>query len=308
MACNPTQTDGCSWITANNVVAAASIAVATINTIAAISMQNKQLELARDYWKMARSLHDYYFNYFIPKEKEIIEEAFSQTPYVPKYELEGGRAVAAVNRQFKTVLDDTMRCISRYCTGMKRSALMDYALQQANARADAQNFAYRAEEFRKDAKDDIIWARKKEVVQLGRGLGSEAASYAQVAAGAYGTIGAQAANAAGASMQEAFKRLAPAPNYENPTNKPQVVDTGALKGFDNGVSLANTATYSLGRVSDPPAGISQPTGGLSYNNAQAQASANYAAYTRPASLDLLNSSDYGMFLSGASPSTPSVPR
>lgn len=210
---NCDKVNGCDWVNSNKVIAYASLGMAALTTLTAINMQKKELDIANQYYAMSRELHDYFFITYLPREKEMIDEAFAEPQYVAKYDMEGGRAVAVVNRQYKTVYDDLNRCATRYCTGIKRAMIADMVLQQSMARADAQNYAFRSEESRKDAKDDHRFARRKEMVALGRNMLQTSSSYAQIASTAYGTMAGQAGEAAKATVGEAMRRLAPEQTY-----------------------------------------------------------------------------------------------
>lgn len=69
------------------------------------------------------------------------------------------------------------------------------------AAVDTANFAYRYEEHRKDAKDDIRWTRRQQALNRGRDLQSTAARYAEAAANAYGDVGAKIGQAASGAME-----------------------------------------------------------------------------------------------------------
>lgn len=280
--------NGCDWVKANKIVAFASIVVATLATLSAQYMQQKQLDLAKKYYDMGKQLHDYYMNKILPREQELFEEAFAEPKYEPKYELVGGRSVAAVTRQFKTVLDDALRCSSRYCTGMKSAIVLDYMLSQATARADAQNFGYRSEEARSDAKEDLRWSRRREMVAQGRNLLQTSQSFSNIAANTYGTLGQQTAQAAGSAMGEAFRRLAPNDVYDRPSY------------MRNQPAPMPSPIHTVARISDPNNGV------MGYTTNDVSPSLNYAQPDVSGFSAMGRSDLSGMVLSGTQAMFPQV--
>lgn len=241
---------GCDWVTANKVIAYGSLVIATLSTATAILMQQKQLDMAKKYYNMGKELHDYYVNKILPREQELIEWAFSKEQYEPQYDAASGRAVAAVNLQFKTAYDDAMRCVSRYCTGMKRYMLNDLIIQQSIARGDAHNFGYRAEEAKVEAKEDQWFIRRKEMIGLGRNLLQTSQSYSTIAGTTYGELGSAANKGASGAMQEAFRRLAPANEYQRGVvetrEQPRVTPVSTIPNGNakNPVTDPQVTTYS----------------------------------------------------------------
>jgi hypothetical protein len=188
------------WIKSSSIAQLAATAVAVINTIAALEISRRQYEIAKGYYDMARELRDFWNNTFMPCEQATVAEACSAPLYTPQYDETAGRYVASVRQQFRNALNDITNCAPRFCTGLTQAMLKDAAIAEAQAIGDAENYAYRYEEARKEAKDDLRWNRRIQALGLGRNLLGESATYAQSAAGLFGTLGQQAAMGASGAM------------------------------------------------------------------------------------------------------------
>ncbi|MGF6599784.1 hypothetical protein P3T23_004518 [Paraburkholderia sp. GAS448] len=188
------------WITSSSIAQLAATAVAVINTVAALEISRREYEIAKGYYDLARELRDMWNNTFVPCEQATVAEACSAPLYTPLYDETAGRYIASVKQQFRDALNNIINCSNRFCTGLTQAMLKDAAIAQAQAVGDAQNYAYRYEEARKEAKDDLRWNRRMQALGLGRNLMAESATYAKAAEGLFGTLGQQAAMGASGAM------------------------------------------------------------------------------------------------------------
>lgn len=179
----------------------AATAVATINTIAAIKIANKQYDIARSYYKMARQKWDRFKDKYMPCERTEMNEACNTPEYTKDYDGKSATWKQEVTRNFGNARAGIDRLNALYCICPDPSLAQDMALMESLAAVDTANFAYRYEEHRKDAKDDIRWTRRQQALNRGRDLQSTAARYAEAAANAYGDVGAKIGQAASGAME-----------------------------------------------------------------------------------------------------------
>lgn len=167
----------------------AATAVATLNTVAAIRIADKQYDIARAYYALARRKWDRFRDKYMPCERAEMSEACNTPEYVPQYGPSSTTWMAEVDRCFGQARTRVDQLNALYCICPDLSLAQDMSLQASIAAGDTGNFAYRYEEHRKDAKDDVRWTRRQQALNRGRDLQSTAARYAEAAANAYGDAG-----------------------------------------------------------------------------------------------------------------------
>lgn len=179
----------------------AATAVATLETVTAINIANKQYDIANRYYKMANRKWDRFKNKYMPCERVEINEACNTPAYEKQYDTTSTTYIAEVDRAFGQASNRIDSLFETYCICPDPSLAHDIALMQGMAAVDAGNFAYRYEEHRKDAKDDVRWTRRQQALNRGRNLQSTSTKYAEAAANAYGDIGGKIGQAASGAMQ-----------------------------------------------------------------------------------------------------------
>lgn len=179
----------------------AATAVATIQTLAAIDIANKQYNIANGYYKLAQQKWDRFKSIYMPCERKEMAEACSTPEYDAQYDVTAAQYMGEVTRDFglaRVRIDDMY---ARYCICPDPSLSQDMALMQSQVSGDSGNFAYRYEEARKQAKDDVRWTRRQQALNRGRELQSNAAQYAKAAASAYSDRGAAIGSVAEGAMR-----------------------------------------------------------------------------------------------------------
>ncbi|END1556873.1 hypothetical protein ABLL84_003780 [Escherichia coli] len=190
--------DGLTW--SARIAQIAAIAVAVINTKAAIDIARKQEKMAKKYLQMAKERQQYYYDVYVPRENTEIQEACSAELYAMHKDVQVGRAKASVRHELTGKTERELQCISRYCTGKRAAIVRDREVEEATALALSANFARRYEEKIKDARDDTRWARRAEALNRGRDIMARAQTFSGFAMGMFGRLGEQAANAAAGAM------------------------------------------------------------------------------------------------------------
>ena len=169
-----------------NILSAAALAAAMYSAYKAFDLANDEWKMAKKYWRIAQDWLDYYKDYYAPVEDQEINEALNLEYVEPLYEVARGRARASAWIEFKGKLRGSMRCTSRYCTGLRTDMLVRIARAQADAVAMADGLGYRNERAYTETRNDIIFERKFNTAKRGRDIIAETPSLGMAAAGIYG--------------------------------------------------------------------------------------------------------------------------
>ena len=127
------------------ILSAAALAAATISAYKAYDIAVKEWEMAKKYWRIAQNWMDYYQNAYAPVEDQEIEESLRLEVAEPLYDIARGRARTSAWVEFQGKLRKPMRCLSRYCTGLRGDILTQVMMAQADAVAMADGLGYRNE-------------------------------------------------------------------------------------------------------------------------------------------------------------------
>lgn len=187
-------------VTAANLARLAAVAVAVINTAAAIEMAEKQEKLAKNYLKIAQEQNQYYYDVYVPCEDAELEEACSAALYEQHTDVQVGRYKNSVRHDLARQPQKALECLSRYCTGKKAALIKDAVMAEAQALSAAGNLGRRYEEQYEDAKDDLRWARRAQALARGRDMMAQAVNFAGFAYGLFGRLGDQAAKGAAGAI------------------------------------------------------------------------------------------------------------
>lgn len=180
------------WIGA--LLAAGVVAVAARNADKSFDIAEQEWKMADKYYKLSKEWLDYYRDNYAPVEDMEIEEALAAEDEKPIYDTARGRARVVAWMAFKNKLDASMRCTSRYCTGLREDMIMQLSASQANAVAMADGLGYRNERAYLETRDDIRFKKQLETAKRGRNLPADSLSFAKSSAGIYGDLYEQAWN------------------------------------------------------------------------------------------------------------------
>ena len=187
--------------TSSAILEAAAVAVAAINTAAAISMAKKQLEIAEDYLEIAKWFRSHYNNLYKPYEDKLIDEVRSLKPYEPNYDVAVGRARNSARLMAGDKLDRDIQCTSAYCTGIRNALLKDKLNIEAQTKAAVSGAGWRNEFAFMRAMEDLIWKRKEQMLNIGRDRMVNNVAFAGLAANIYSDLGRQAGEGAAGAVR-----------------------------------------------------------------------------------------------------------
>ncbi len=177
----PSQVSDTGFNWEQNLWRAASIAVATINTVAQMQIAQKRYEIADAYTKLAEDHWRRFRDNYAPFERELLAEV-SSTP-IPKPDYEGAknRGEEATAQAYAEASDQLHDMALKYNLCVDSSLADDLDYHRAIVRDDTINFNYRDEERFALYKDDKRWDRRSDMLNLGRDIYKISASYAQQA-------------------------------------------------------------------------------------------------------------------------------
>lgn len=169
---------------------AAATAVSVINTVAAYKIAKIKSDIAKNAWKVARDNWDYFLNTFRPCEtKEVTEACTAQTTPKPDYDTAKAVYTQFTTEAFDKITPEFSRLNSLYCVCPDLAVWKDISLTKGRILGDTTNFAWRRAEARSESLSDMNWNRKINVLNRGRNLYGQAASYSKAATNLYDKLG-----------------------------------------------------------------------------------------------------------------------
>lgn len=171
-----------------DILSAAALAAAGYNAYKAYDIAMKEWEMAKKYWQIAENWLNYYKNNFAPVENQEVGEALELQFAEPHYDAARGRARTSAWIQYKGKLRDTLRCTSRYCTGLRADMLQRIMSAQSEAVTLADGLGYRNERAYVEARNDVRWSRRLETAKRGRDIISDVPSLGAASVGIYGSM------------------------------------------------------------------------------------------------------------------------
>lgn len=175
-----------------DILSAAALASAGYNAYKTYDLAVKEWEMAKKYWRIAENWLDYYKSAYAPVEDQEINEALALPIAEPLYEIARGRARASAWIEFKGKLRQSLRCTSRYCTGLRADMLARISQAQAEAVSMADGLGYRNERAYVEARNDVRWEQRLNTAKRGRDIIADVSSLGMASAGIYGSLVDQA--------------------------------------------------------------------------------------------------------------------
>lgn len=197
-----------------NILADAAILSAAYNSARAVDIATKEWNMAKKYWRIARNWLDHYKDYYAPVEDQEINEALNIPAETPQYDATEGRARTAAMLQFRGQLRKSMRCTSRYCTGLRKDMLANILSAQADALSLAEGLGYRNERAYLESRDDVRFSKMLNTAKRGRDIIADNVSLIKTSAGIYGNLYNQAwEGLAGAGQYLGYSANRNTPSY-----------------------------------------------------------------------------------------------
>lgn len=163
--------------------------IALANGFQLIKNYKKQKGLADRSQKIADELHSWYFNVFVPRELEQLQEygldgGITLEPLELMSERYAGRMRADVAGKYAEAEMTLIRDAPRYSYSGTKNTLSDFYTARAASMASALVSGYNTAFAERQARDDLANNRRLQTIGLGRDLARPAASLTKAAGGA----------------------------------------------------------------------------------------------------------------------------
>lgn len=180
---------------------AAELAIALLNAQIQGEIADMQNNLAEGYYQQAKYKWDRFANNYMPLEKAILWEA--QTEPIRELDCrdDRSRAADAVNRSFYELEDYMGQMAKGYRLCPDLTVTNQLAHSRGQLLVDTENYNLLDDQWFTDFKNDQRWARRSNILNLGRNLGSIAMQYGDVARKLMNDVGGIVNKAAGSISQ-----------------------------------------------------------------------------------------------------------
>lgn len=228
---------------------AAMVGVAILNTVAMVAIAQKQYAIAKDYANLAKEKWERFKSVYMPCEQRELAEACQTPEYEKKYADQGASYAQVTRSMFQKVDGNLLDLAKRYYLCLDASLLADLSLIQTTAVGDATNFAYRYEESRKEAQDDLRWNRRAQSLNRGRDIEANAAKYSEMASRIYGDLGNTIKDGISGAMNGLGYLSARAPT-QYPASGGAFGQAGMINGQTGNGALNPSVSSMVGGFSD----------------------------------------------------------
>ena len=195
--CGSTGVDDAGIFSVSTIRTAIATGTSALNLANSAKMAGLQEEIAKGYAKLAEDARNYYKEEYKPLELDNLKEVEALELYNRNKEsMYRGQMVLSARDKIAGKLEGALSCTGRYCTGQRASLLSDALIEQAAVEASIAALAYRYIDDEEIVRNALRWERRRGVLDLGRGIPTASVAYAELAAGIFGSLGAQSGKAA----------------------------------------------------------------------------------------------------------------
>lgn len=191
--------DGENWWT--TLFQAAQLAIALLNAEIQGEIADMQEELADGYYQQAKYKWDRFANNYMPLEKELLWEAQSEPIRVLDCDDDRRRASIAATSAYSALARQTQQLTRAYRLCPDPTVSSQLAHTHSQLLVDTENYNLVDDQWFTDFKNDQRWARRSNILNLGRNLGSIAMQYGDVARKLLGDVSNIVNKAAGSLSQ-----------------------------------------------------------------------------------------------------------
>ena len=195
--CGSTGVDDAGIFSVSTIRTAIATGTSALNLANSAKMAGLQEEIAKGYAKLAEDARNYYKEEYKPLELDNLKEVEALELYNRNKEsMYRGQMVLSARDKIAGKLEGALSCTGRYCTGQRASLLSDALIEQAAVEASIAALAYRYIDDEEIVRNALRWERRRGVLDLGRDIPTTSVAYAELAAGIFGSLGAQSGKAA----------------------------------------------------------------------------------------------------------------
>lgn len=176
-------------------------AMLALNTSNSLKMAKLQRDIGKAYQALAEDQRKYYNDRYKPLEIDLTKEALKLKKYDrDKEKLITGQMLVSSRNLTAGKIDKAISCTGRYCTGQRAAIMNDQLLEQVAIESLAAGLAHRYVDKDEITHNNLRWDKREQVLKIGRDIPTQATSYANLAAGIFGSLGKQAGQAAEGAM------------------------------------------------------------------------------------------------------------
>lgn len=185
----------------NNAFRVAQLAIAAANALVQGQIADKNQDLAKAYYDMAKEKWDRFKDNYMPLEKELLKEVSTAEVRSMQCADDCNRANTAINSAYSMVSKFVKQRASKYriCIDPSMSSMLDF--RKSTMLVDSSNYNIADDRWFADYKNDQRWNRRSNVLSLGRNLTSLALSYGDMARAIATNVGSQVDTAANTLIQ-----------------------------------------------------------------------------------------------------------
>lgn len=184
----------------SNLWQAAATAIALYNVKMQGDISDEQMNLANQYYDMAKYKLDRFMKNYKPLEEKLLRE----TRTTPVREMDCAddrkRAKASVNSAYESLSEYASRQAKKLRVCVDESMMGFLGFRQNTLLVDTENYNLLDDQFYTDYKNDQRWNRRSNVLNLGRNMGAQALSYGDVARSLMGNLSGQLDKITGSLM------------------------------------------------------------------------------------------------------------
>ena len=196
-ACQNQGVSDAGIFTVSSIRTAIATGTSALNLANSVKMAELQKEIAKGYAKLAEDARNYYKEEYKPLELENLKEVEALKKYDrSKESMYRGQMILSARDKLAGKLEDAISCTGRYCTGQRATLMNDALIEQAAVEASIAALAHRYVDDEEIVRNALRWERRRTILDLGRGIPTASVAYAELAAGIFGSLGAQSGKAA----------------------------------------------------------------------------------------------------------------
>lgn len=180
---------------------AAQLAIALLNAQIQGEISDMQQDLAEGYYQQAKFKWDRFANNYKPLEEDILWEAQSEPIRELDCDDDRRRAKQAVQPAFDIMTNYMSQVAKGYRLCPDATVVAQMGHTQSQLLVDTENYNLLDDQWFTDFKNDQRWARRSNILNLGRNLGSIAMQYGDVARKLMGDVSNIVNKAAGSLSQ-----------------------------------------------------------------------------------------------------------
>lgn len=164
----------------------ASLTLATVSAVISYQSAKKRYDIAKRYWKLAKSELDHFFDNYMPIEKqELAELKVMQIP-VAEYDVARKGHTASIDPIYENIYSHRQAMMDQYCLCPDPTAESKFLLAKNTIEGDLDNFSRRYAEHMRRTRDDLRWDKRTKAANRGRNLASTSKTFADLAQNFYG--------------------------------------------------------------------------------------------------------------------------